>query len=399
MVGPLTGFRVLDFSWIIAGPFATRTLAELGAEVIKVEQPGTGDFYRQGDLSGSRPSFAYWNYGKRSISVNLRDPRGVDLCRRLAGHCDVVVENFRPGTMDRLGLGADALQALNPRLIYCGISGFGATGPDAGRPLHAPTAHAMSGIMTMVGEEGDPPFQPAGRLADPLTGIQAALAICAALAGRERTGKGSRIDLSVMDSLVWMLGPLAEQINMPEQDWQQRPGHLHTNTVPGGTFRGKDGWLVIGGGLDEAHWKRLANAIGRPDLAGHLHAWRHSNQDEIYRVLGDWLMAQPSVEEAERHLHRHDVICSKVNTTREMVQLPFLHERGTIEKIDHRDYGEQYVTNSPFHFAGENPHWVGPAPRAGEHNAEVFTGILGLSLEEVEALEAQGVLFKAPKAD
>jgi crotonobetainyl-CoA:carnitine CoA-transferase CaiB-like acyl-CoA transferase len=280
--------------------------------------------------------------------------------------------------------------------VYCGISGFGATGPDAGRPLHAPAAHAMSGIMTMVGEEGDPPFAPAGRLADPLTGIQAALAISAALAGRERTGKGSRIDLAVMDSLVWLLGPLAEQINMPRQEWQHRPGHLPTATVPGGTFRGRDGWMVIGGGIDEEHWKRLANALGRPDLAEHLHPWRREHQDEVYKVIGDWLMEQPSVAEAERYLQARDIIASKVNTTREMVELPFLHDRGTIEKIAHRDFGEQYVTNSPFHFDGRNPHWVGPAPRVGEHNAEVFSGLLGMGADEIASLEAEGVLFKAP---
>ncbi|MFN8535532.1 MAG: CoA transferase [Dehalococcoidia bacterium] len=395
--GPLAGIRVLDFTWIIAGPFTTRILIELGADVIKVERPGIGDFYRQGDHRGARPDWAYWNYGKRSVGIDLKHPRGVALCRELALRCDVLVENFRPGTLNRLGLGPEVLLREHPRLVYCSISGFGETSPERDRPLHAGVAHALSGIMTLIGRPDDPPFQPTPRLADTVAGIHAALAVCAALVQRERTGRGARIDLAVLDSLVWTLGPYAEFAALgKEVGWEARDGLINRDTVPSGVYQGADGWIVIGGGVDDANWQRLAPALGRADLAGLRHPERHKRQDEIYGIISDWVRAQSSVAEAEQILLAHDVICGKVNTPAEMVTMESLRARGTIERVEHRDLGPIDITNAPFHLDGVVPHWPGPGPRLGEHNREVMGELLGLDAGAIATLEADGVLSRSP---
>lgn len=397
MASPLAGVRVLDLSWVIAGPSATRVLRELGAEVIKVEPPGRGDSFRNGDLSRADLNFGYWNYGKKSISVDLKTEEGRELVRELARRSDVLVENFRTGVLENLGLGAGALREINPRLIYCSITGFGHASPESHRGAQAAIVHAISGVMAMVGEKDEPPLPPPGSMADPVTGFHAAIAICAALYGREKTGRGTTIDLAMLDAMVFLMGPMAERRSLGlRHGWAQRMGRLNRVTIPVGAFEGKDGWLMLSGGIDDVSWGRTAAAIGRPDLAKYPAAWRHEHLDEVYQVLGDWVAGQPSVSDAERLLMEADVLAARINTPEEMAALEHLRVRGAIQPVVHPALGPMDVTNAPYYFDGEKPDWAGPAPALGEHNADILGRVLGMSKEEVSRLEESGVLFRIP---
>ena len=197
--------------------------------------------------------------------------------------------------------------------------------------------------------------------------------------------------------MVWMLGPIAEYEALGGLgDRGGRPGLQNPVTVPGGVFEGRDGWIYIGGGVDDRNWKKLAVAIERPDLAQHSFVWRRDNQDEVHAAIETWLKAQPSIVDAEARLLSHDIICGKVNTPKEMLTLEPIREWGTIEAVTHRELGPMEITNSPIHFDGEQNHWVGPGPHLGEHNAAVLEEVLGLDPDTIAVLEQDGVLFTPP---
>jgi crotonobetainyl-CoA:carnitine CoA-transferase CaiB-like acyl-CoA transferase len=263
--GPLAGVRVLDFTRVLAGPAAALALADLGAEVIKIEPPGTGDETRTFPpmRGGESHYFLSVNRGKRSIVIDLKAPEGVALAKELAARCDIVVENYRPGVMDRLGLGWEALSAANPRLIYCAISGYGQTGPLKDRPSFDIVLQAMSGALAMNGEPDGLPTKLGIPLGDLVGGINGPIGILAALYERERTGRGRYIDVSLMDGLIGLLGYIAQLAFFTGQD-PQRQGSQHPNLVPYGIFPAKDGSIVVAC-LTPGFWGRICRSIGRPE--------------------------------------------------------------------------------------------------------------------------------------
>src|SRR3984893_1827597 len=263
--GPLQGIRVLDFTRVLAGPAASLALADLGAEVIKIEPPGTGDETRSFPpfRAGESHYFLSINRGKKSIVVNLKTAAGVALVKDLAAKCDVLIENYRPGVMDRLGLGYEVLSALNPRLIYCAISGFGMTGPLRDRPSFDIVLQALSGALSVNGGSGRAPTKLGIPLGDLVGGINGPIGILAALYERSVTGRGRLIDVSLLDGMLGMLGYLAQLAFFTGQDPKPQ-GSQHPNLVPYGIFPAKDGSIIIAC-LTNSFWERICQALGMDD--------------------------------------------------------------------------------------------------------------------------------------
>src|SRR5262245_17170925 len=265
--GPLQGIRVLDFTRVLAGPAAALALADLGAEVLKIEPPDAGDETREFPpfREGVSHYFLSVNRGKKSIVVDLKTTAGVALVRELAAKCDILVENYRPGVMDRFGLGYETLSAINPGLIYCSISGFGMTGPLRDRPSFDIVLQALSGALSVNGEPGVPPTKLGIPLGDLVGGINGPIAILAALHERGRTGRGRHIDISLLDGMIGLLGYLAQLAFFTGEDPKPQ-GSQHPNLVPYGIFPAKDGSIIIAC-LTNAFWGKICDALGMSERA------------------------------------------------------------------------------------------------------------------------------------
>lgn len=401
---PLEGIRVIDYSHFLAGPYVGRCLAALGAEVIKVERPGTGDAGRQhawfvGEHSGY---FLQLNMGKKGLSVNTKDPRGRALMQKLCDSADVFVENYRPGALNKLGLGYEDLAARNPGLVYCSISAYGHTGPDSHRAGFGLIAEAKSGIMQMVGTPGEAPPLLRISLGDMYTGIHAVAAINAALLGRVKSGKGQHIDMALYDTLVSMheyaiqCYTLSGGKEVPVQTGQDMP----TSTLYG-VFRAADGDLVIAAQVDDA-WKRFAcllETYGGPAGFGanvrfHTSAGRNANRLEILSVVKPWV-ANRKVEKLLALMDSIGVPCAKVQRIDEVLADPQIRARGMVLEQDHPVLGRIQLPNLPFRFSGCDTTIHEVAPELGEHN-EAIAASLGFSQEEIAQMQRDGVLFSKP---
>jgi crotonobetainyl-CoA:carnitine CoA-transferase CaiB-like acyl-CoA transferase len=399
---PLAGIRVVDYSHFLAGPYVGRCLGALGAEVIKVERPGTGDAGRQhawfvGDHSGY---FLQLNMGKQGVCVNSKDPRGRDLLQRLVDSADVFVENYRPGALDKLGLGYAELSARNPRLVYCSISAYGHTGPDAHRPGFGLIAEAKSGIMQMVGTPGEPPPLLRISLGDMYTGIHAVAAINAALLGRSKSGRGQHIDMALYDTLFSMheyavqMHTFSGGRELPEQT-----GHDMPASTLYGVFRAADGDMVIAAQVDDA-WKRFSTLVERTggpqgfgaDARFHSSAGRNASRVEILAVVRSWV-GRWQVKELLAELDRIDVPAAKVQRIDEVIADPQIQARGMMVEQDHPVLGKIRLPNLPFRFSACDTSITQVAPELGEHNAEVARS-LGFKEEEIAAMQAESVLYQ-----
>ena len=404
---PLAGIRVVDYSHFLAGPYVGRCLAALGAEVIKVERPGSGDAGRRHAwILDDRQSGYYLqlNMGKQGVSVNMKDPRGKDFMHRLCDSADVFVENYRPGALDRLGLGYAELSARNPKLVYCSISAYGHTGPDAHRAGFGLIAEAKSGIMQMVGTPGEPPPLLRVSLGDMYTGIHAVAAINAALLGRVKSGRGQHIDMALYDTLVSMheyavqCCTLSGGTVLPEQTGHDMP----TSTLYG-VFRAADGDMVIAAQVDDA-WKRfsaLVEAHGGPagfggDTRLHDLNGRNAHRLEILGVVKPWI-ASRRVADVLALLDAVDVPGAKVQRIDEVLADPQIQARGMVLEQEHPRFGTLRLPNLPFRFSDCDTTIRRLAPDLGQHNAEVAAA-LGFGPEEIEAMQAEGVLF-SPEGD
>ena len=401
---PLAGIRVVDYSHFLAGPYVGRCLAALGAEVIKVERPGSGDAGRQHAwILDDRQSGYYLqlNMGKQGVSVNMKDPRGKDFMHRLCDSADVFVENYRPGALDRLGLGYAELSARNPKLVYCSISAYGHTGPDSHRAGFGLIAEAKSGIMQMVGTAGEPPPLLRISLGDMYTGIHAVAAINAALLGRVKSGRGQHIDMALYDTLVSMheyavqCCTLSGGTVLPEQTGHDMP----TSTLYG-VFRAADGDMVIAAQVDDS-WKRFAalvEAHGGPagfgsDARLHDLNGRNAHRLEILDVVKPWI-ASRQVAEVLTLLDGIDVPGAKVQRIDEVLADPQIQARGMVVEQQHPRFGTLRLPNLPFRFSDCDTTIRRLAPDLGQHNAEVAAS-LGFGAAEIEAMQAEGVLFSA----
>lgn len=397
---PLEGIRVIDYSHFLAGPYVSRCLAALGAEVIKVERPTGGDAGRQHAyfVGGQSGYFLQQNMGKQGLCINLKDERGLELMHKLTDTADVFVENYRPGALDKLGLGYKELSTRNPRLVYCSISAYGHTGPDSHRAGFGLIAEAKSGIMQMVGSPGEAPPLLRVALGDMYTGAHGVAAICAALLGRVTSGRGQHIDLALYDCLVSMHDYAVQCYTMSGgKDVPVQTGHDLPQSTLYGVFAAKDGYLVIAAQVDDA-WKRFARLAGGESFASdrrfHSAAGRNAHRLEILPVARAWTSAR-TVAECLAALDAVDVPAAKVQRIDEVLADPQIAARGMVLEQDHPVLGKVRLPNLPFHLSDSDTTQKIPAPLMGQHNRRIAAA-LGYSVKEIDTLVAEGVLYAEP---
>lgn len=399
---PLEGVRILELGQILAGPFATALLAWFGAEVIKLEPPNLGDPLRK--LRKLHEGASLWWYilgrNKKCITLNLRDPRGQQLVKQLVGKVDVVLENFKPGTLEKWGLGYEELKALNPRVIMARISGYGQTGPYASRPGYANVAEGFSGLRYVTGFPDRPPARPNLSMGDTLAGLHAALGILLALYHRDcrgdakGTGQGQVVDVAIYEACFNLMEAL-----IPEYDKlgviRERQGAKISGIVPTNTYPTKDGKYIIIGGNGDSIYKRLMTAAGRADLAhdpqlAH-NEGRVEREPEIDAALEAWTRAH-TYDELHAALEQAAVPNGPIYSAADIVNDPHYQARGMFEEVE---LGAGATVKLPT-FAPKlsatpgGTEWIGP--ELGAHNGEVYGGLLGMSEEELAQLQAEGVI-------
>jgi CoA:oxalate CoA-transferase len=389
---PLTGVRVLDLGRVYQGPWCGALLALAGASVVKVEQPG-GEPARRSKQGATVP-FAMLNSNKRAITLDLKAERGRELFLRLVRKVDVVIENFGPGTMDRLGLGPDELLALNPRLIYGAATGYGIDGPDRDRLAMDLTVQAHAGIMSVTGFPGQPPVKAGVALVDLAGAVHLYAGVVTALYERERTGTGRVVDVAMIDTVYPMLASNLSGFYRDGVAPRSGNGHGGGGLVPYGVYPASDGHVAIIG-LTDDHWRSLCAVMGRPELADddrfRSNGRRYHNLDAVDALIGAWTAGRTR-DDVVTTLHEAKVPAAAVRDVGEVVADPHLHERGAIQAIDHPQLGEIVVPHSPLRFRGTDPVPLTPSPALGADNDEVLGEWLGLSAAERAALADEGVL-------
>jgi crotonobetainyl-CoA:carnitine CoA-transferase CaiB-like acyl-CoA transferase len=398
-IGALSHIRVLDLSRVLAGPWATQTLADLGAEVIKVERPGAGDDTRGWgppwvhEESGQSAYFVSTNRGKKSITLDLARPEGQEIVRRLAAKSDVVVENYKVGALERYGLDYRRLAALHPGLVYCSITGFGQTGPYRDRAGYDFLIQAMGGLMSITGEPDGEPMKVGVAITDILTGMYAATGILAALARRERSGRGQHVDLALLDVQVAMLANQAQNYLLTRQP-PRRLGNAHPSIVPYRAFATSDGHIVVAVGND-GQFARLCEAAGLPQVARDArfatNSGRVRNRVELEEILGRAIASRDSRHWIES-LEEATVPCGPINDLSQVFADPQVVHRGMEIAAPHPLSGTVPMVRSPVRLSETAARGDVPAPTLGEHTAEVLQGLLGMSDSEVAALRNGAVI-------
>jgi crotonobetainyl-CoA:carnitine CoA-transferase CaiB-like acyl-CoA transferase len=396
MAGSLDDIKVLDLSRAYAGPFCTLLLRDLGAEVIKVERK-EGDTVRLDNpltKGGESGTFIILNRGKKSVTLDVRTAKGREICKQLAARVDVLVENFSPGTMEKLGLGSDVLCALNPRLIYASISGYGHTGPRRDAVAYDPIAQAMGGMTGVTGYEDSPPVKCGVSVADFSAGLYTAFAITAALHHREKTGEGQTIDMSLQDC-IWLFTSI--EFSPPyfiNGKTLPRLGSGHPAMAPGNQYMAKDGPVFICTGvLEQIH--KLYRLMGRPELVdsplGANQKERYQHKKEIDTAVGEWTSTK-TVDEVVKILQDAEIPCSPVPSLEQVCNDPQLYEREMIIEVEQELSGTVKTPGSLFKMS-KTPGNIGyPSPILGEHNVEVYSGMLGYTEEEMAQLSADGII-------
>lgn len=395
---PLAGIRVIDYSHFLAGPHMSRCLSAMGAEVIKVERPQAGDAGRASPtiVQGQSGYFMQQNMGKQGLCINLRDPRGLDMLHKLTDSADVFVENYRPGALNKLGLGYDELSRRNPKLVYCSVSAYGHTGPDSARPGFGLIAEAKSGAMSLIGVPGEPPPLFRMPIADMYAGMHGVSAICAALFGRVTSGRGQHIDIALYDCMVSMHDFAAQSYLMSGgKEMPEQTGHDLPQSTVYGVFAAKDGYLVIAAQMTDT-WKGLARLIGGEAYASdtrlHGQAGRNANRESILDKVRAWTMAQASVQACCAALDAAGVPAAPVQTIDQVLSDPQTLARGMVVEQDHPVLGKIKLPNLPFRFSGCDTSPSGPAPMLGQHNRQIAASV-GFSSGEIDAMEQDGVLY------
>lgn len=391
----LEGVRILDLTRVLAGPYASMVLADLGAEVIKVELPSSGDESRGfGPFqNGESAYFTSVNRGKKSVTIDLRQERGRDLALGLAETCDVLVENFRPGSMDRFGLGYETVHAKYPQLVYASISGFGQTGPYAQRPAYDVLIQAMGGLASITGEPNSPPVRVGSSIADLSAALFGAVGILAALQRASRTGEGQQIDISMLDCQVALLeNALARYAVSGEVP--QPLGSRHPAITPFQFFAVSDGHIVLAAGNDGL-WRKLCTALGLLDLIEDSrfadNALRTENHAALEPLLAE-VLADKTVAEWCEVLVQAGVPSGPLCDVGEVFNDEQIAAREMIVEIDHPIAGRQAMPNSPLKFSQTPIQLQRPAPLLGQHTEEVLRDMLDLRTDEITGLRADGVI-------
>jgi crotonobetainyl-CoA:carnitine CoA-transferase CaiB-like acyl-CoA transferase len=405
----LEGIRVIDLTAWLAGPYVSLNLAAMGAEVIKIERPRVGDpcrwnppFAGPEGVSHVRKTdvdvsllYLKRNRGKKSISLNLQSDRGKEIFRRLVEKGDVVIENFAPGTMERLGFDYPKLKEINPKIIYCSISGYGQNGPYRDRAAFDLTIQGMSGIMGVTGFPDGPPTRCGAWIGDMIPALYGVCGILAALASREKTGQGERIDISMQDSCFSLIMDEALDLHL-SLGIPMRTGNRNPRLAPWNVFPAKDGHMAICVATNE-QWTTFLEAIGREDLKEDP---RFKNQegrfkysDDVEVIVHAWLKGLTK-EAALKALREKKVPCDPVPEISEVLEDPQLKFRGMIQELAHPLSGKTGLQTAgfPIHFSELPAGFPSPAPYIGQHNQEIYGGILGISDAEMEKLKEEGII-------
>ena len=389
---PLTGVKVLDLGRIYQGPWCATLLALAGATVVKVEEPG-GEPARQGGSLGTTVPLALLNSNKQAITLNLKTERGRELFLGLVADADVVVENFGPGTMDRLGLGSDVLLGVNPRLIYGAATGYGIDGPDRDQLAMDITIQAHSGVMSVTGFPGQPPVKAGVAFIDFLGGVHLYAGIVTALYERERTGLGRVVDVAMIDTVYPTLASNLSSYYRDGTAPRTGNGHGGGALVPYEVYPTSDGHVAIIV-VTAQHWRNLCAAMGEPDLADderfRSNGRRYHNAVELDALISAWTRGLTRAE-VVKALALAKVPAAAVREVGEVVEDAHLHDRGAVQRIDHPQLGEIVVPNTPLRFRGSPMAPLRPSPALGADNDSVFGG-LGLSATDLATLRDQGVI-------
>ncbi|WP_298018641.1 CaiB/BaiF CoA-transferase family protein [uncultured Dysosmobacter sp.] len=393
----LSNIRVLDLTRVMAGPYCTMYLADLGAEVIKIEIPGSGDDTRKFPPFQNGESLYYCNVNrnKKGVTLNLKRPAGKQLFMEMVKQADVVVENYRPGVMDKLGLGYDVLKEINPRIIYGAVSGFGSYGPLHQRPGYDIIAQAMSGLMSLTGECGGGPIRTGSAIGDLVGGLNLTIGILAALNARQLTGKGQRVDISLVDGLVSFLETntqryLANGVQPP------RMGNRYPSAAPYDSFKAKDGEFVIGCGNDKLFALLCSQVLQRPELSSDPRydtpSKRLDRQEELKVIIEAWAKDH-TIEEAVNLVLEAGVPAAPIyDIAAVMANQHIAEAREMFLNCDHPTAGHLRINGNPVKLMDSMPSLRRPAPSLGQDNEEVYENIFGVSAQQLEELKAEGAI-------
>jgi len=394
--GPLKGLKVIEMGTLIAGPFCGQILGDFGADVVKIEDPGTGDPMRQWGRSLPKGLSPWWpviGRNKRSMTLNLRTPEGREIAQKLIDQADVLIENFRPGTLEKWGMGYEALSGRNPRLIVARVSGFGQTGPWASRAGYGLIGEAMGGLRHVTGEPDRPPARAGISIGDSLTAMHAVMGITMALHARERTGRGQMIDAALYESVLAVMENLVTEYDLTGYV-RERSGSILPGIAPSNVYPCAEGEMILIGGNGDTVFARLAEAMGKPELASDTryatHAARGTNQGELDGLIGDWTKGW-TLDDLLAHLEDNGVPCGRIFRAPDMLEHEQFKAREAIVETDHPVFGKVKMQNA-FPRLSETPGAVRwPGPDLGQHTDEVLAEI-GLDAEAAAALRGKGVV-------
>ena len=397
MTTPLAGITVLDFGQIYQGPYATMLMAKGGANVIKIEPPRGEPLRRRVMATGGDTTLpmAMLNANKKGITLNLKDPRGKDLLKRLAAKADVLLENFSPGTMDGLGVGHAVLRAINPRLIYATGTGYGISGPDKDNLAMDFTIQANSGIMSVTGAPDGPPMKAGPTLVDFMGGIHLYAGVMTALFQRAATGEGQLVEVAMQEAVYPTLASSYDYIrrtgNPPPRAGNRQAG---LSAAPYNAFPTTDGWVAVHV-VTEEHWPNLLRAMGRKDLLDDprfiSHTARATNMEATEAVVSAWSSVRTKAE-AAAILKKFRVPGAPVRDALEVMNDRHMHERGMLQHVNHPSLGDVILPNSPLRLHGADRPDPVPSPSLGQNNQEIYGQFLGLGSEAVEILARDGVI-------
>lgn len=390
---PLSGIKILDLTQIYQGPYASFLMAQAGADVVKVEPP-EGERNRHGGGANTPVSFAMLNSNKKSMTVDLKHPRGKELLKDMAREADVLLENFAAGTMDRLGLGWEVMQALNPRLIYGSATGYGISGPDHDMLAMDHTVQAASGIMSVTGEAGGPPARAGGTPCDIMGGIHLYAGVLQALVGRNTTGKGTFVEVAMIEAMYFTLASDFTSYHRTGKLPERRGDKTPANTAPYGRYRCKDGWVALIC-VSEAQWERLLKVVGREDLIGSPdyagREKRHARETEINAMVETWSQTQFR-DDAFAILREARVPVAPIRNLEDVKNDPHMHARGTLNRMTHPDLGEIVLPSAPIRLSEYETTPLEFFPEPGADADAVLKDWLGMSEADIAGLRADKVI-------
>jgi formyl-CoA transferase len=397
MTGPLADLRVIEMGSLIAGPFCGQILGDFGAEVIKLEDPKVGDPMRQWGRSLPKGHSPWWpviGRNKKSVTLNLREPEGQAIARTLIGRADILLENFRPGTLEKWGMGYESLAADNPRLIMARVSGFGQTGPYARRAGYGLIGEAMGGLRAITGEPDRPPARAGLSIGDSLAGLHAALGVMMAVHARAATGAGQVVDAAIYESVLAMMENLVTEYDLTGYV-RERSGSILPGIAPSNVYPAAGGEMILIGGNGDTVFARLAAAMGQPQLATDprfsTHAARGARQGELDEIIAAWT-AKQDLAAMLALLEREGVPCGRVYRAPDMLADPQFAARGAIVSVAHPVFGAVRMQDA-FPKLSQTPGEVRwPGPPLGEHTDAILTGLAGIAPEQLPDLRARGVV-------